>query len=142
MSHDAHSGGSGCSSSSTSEVASSEVSKGSLLVSCHNLSDALESSLDAAGSGEKLSKASLAQLSSQAVDVHGAGTLYVDNIPATWRFRFRSLLTKLHEQSRDLRDLSIGSGSSAASSAANRNCGALVSDLSSTVKDLVSIVQR
>ena len=135
--HDAHSGGSACSSSSTSEREADAnlgvPNKGSLLVSCHNLSDALESAglqLQA-----ELSKSSLLQLSEQVAEVHRACSAYVDNVPATGRFRFRSLLNKLDDQAKDLRELGI-SGTSSQTAASN------VNNIHATVKDLVAVIQR
>merc|ERR1712110_775561 len=106
-SHETHSGGSGCSSSSTSEREGIEggVNRGALLVNCHNLSDTLDSTSSKLIMEEKLSKTNIMQLSEQVSDVHTAALIYVDNIPATGRFRYRSLCNKLEEQSKELRKL-------------------------------------
>ena len=87
------------------------------------------------------------QLSDQVSDVHSAALVYVDNIPATGRFRYRSLCNKLEEQSKELRDLSIGNSGSKMerSNAAGNNSSSsynVVNEIQNTVKDLVTIVQR
>ena len=153
-SHDTHSGGSGCSSSSTSEREGMEggVNRGALLVNCHNLSDTLDSTSSKLIMDEKLSKSNLMQLSEQVSDVHSAAIVYVDNIPATGRFRYRSLCNKLEEQSKELRELSIGNnkmdrsniGGSAFGSniSSNANCSDVVNDIQTTIKGLVNVIQR
>ena len=152
VSHDTHSGGSGCSSSSTSEREEGGVNRGALLVNCHNLSDTLDSTSSKLIMDEKLSKSNLMQLSEQVSDVHSAAIVYVDNIPATGRFRYRSLCNKLEEQSKELRELSIGNnkmersniGGSAFGSNinSNANCSDVVNDIQNTIKGLVNVIQR
>ena len=154
VSHDTHSGGSGCSSSSTSEKEGLEggVNRGALLVNCHNLSDSLDSTSSKLIMDEKLSKSNLMQLSEQVSDVYSAAIVYVDNIPATGRFRYRSLCNKLEDQSKELRELSIGNnkmdrsnigGSSFSSNInSNANCSDVVNDIQNTIKGLVNVIQR
>ena len=131
-SHETHSGGSGCSSSSTSEREGIEggVNRGALLVNCHNLSDMLDSTSSKLIMEEKLSKTNIMQLSEQVSDVHNAALIYVDNIPATGRFRYRSLCNKLEEQSKELRVSSSGGYND------------VVNDIQTTVKGLVNVIQR
>ena len=115
--------------------------KGALLVHCHNLSDALDSvkqqqQQHSADSVKKLSKTSVISLSDQVAEVHGACAAYVDNIPATGRFRYRSLLNKLEDQAKDLREAGIsgvGGGQSPQ---------AVTADIHATVRDLVTAIQR
>jgi hypothetical protein len=61
----------------------------------------------------------------------------VDNVPATGRFRFRSLLNKLEQQSGELRSSSVGKASGNPDVPA-KLCG----DIQATVKDLVTVIQR
>jgi hypothetical protein len=97
---------------------------------------------------EKLSKTNLMQLSEQVSDVYAAAIVYVDNIPATGRFRYRSLCNKLEEQSKELRELSIGNNkmerSNIGGSVVNSmsNSYSVVHDIQSTVKGLVTVIQR
>jgi hypothetical protein len=99
---------------------------------------------------EKLSKTNLMQLSEQVSDVYSAALIYVDNIPATGRFRYRSLCNKLEEQSKELRELSIGNNkmeksSIGVGSSANSTIGSyndVVHDIQNTVKGLVNVIQR
>jgi hypothetical protein len=148
-SHDTHSGGSGCSSSSTSEKEGIEgnVNRGALLVNCHNLSDMLDSTSSKLITEEKLSKTNVIQLSDQVSDVYAAALVYVDNIPATGRFRYRSLCNKLEEQSKELRELSIGNNKMersnfGGSSMNSSNYNGVVHDIQNTVKGLVNVIQR
>ena len=145
-SHETHSGGSGCSSSSTSEREGIEggVNRGALLVNCHNLSDTLDSTSSKLIMEEKLSKTNIMQLSEQVSDVHTAALIYVDNIPATGRFRYRSLCNKLEEQSKELRELSIGNNKIGGSSinASSGGYNDVVNDIQTTVKGLVNVIQR
>ena len=145
-SHETHSGGSGCSSSSTSEREGIEggVNRGALLVNCHNLSDTLDSTSSKLIMEEKLSKTNIMQLSEQVSDVHNAALIYVDNIPATGRFRYRSLCNKLEEQSKELRELSIGNNKIGGSSinASSGGYNDVVNDIQTTVKGLVNVIQR
>jgi hypothetical protein len=93
---------------------------------------------------EKLSKTNIMQLSEQVSDVHTAALIYVDNIPATGRFRYRSLCNKLEEQSKELRELSIGNNKIGGSSinASSGGYNDVVNDIQSTVKGLVNVIQR
>ena len=112
-----------------------------MLVHCHNLSDALEAvkssgkpATPSSAANRKLSKSGLLTLSDQVSQVHGACTAYVDQIPATGRFRFRSLLNKLEDQAKDLREFGISSS--------GQDPQAVTSDIHATVRDLVTAIQR
>ena len=124
------------------------VNRGSLLVNCHNLSDTLDSTSSKLNlKEEKLSKSNLMQLSEQVSDVHSAAIVYVDNIPATGRFRYRSLCNKLEEQSKELRELSIGNNkmdrSNISGSVNSMSTSySVVHEIQNTVKDLVTVIQR
>ena len=128
------------------------MNRGALLVNCHNLSDSLDSTSSKLIMDEKLSKTNLMQLSEQVSDVYSAAIVYVDNIPATGRFRYRSLCNKLEDQSKELRELSIGNnkmdrsnigGSSFSSNInSNANCSDVVNDIQNTIKGLVNVIQR
>ena len=61
---------------------------------------------------------------------------YVDSIPATGRFRFRSLLAKLESQGKELRSVNVGKGGNGETNSQ------LVRDLQNTVKDLVAAINR
>ena len=69
-------------------------------------------------------------LSTNVGSFHSSCAAYVDNIPATGRFRFRSLLNKLEEQSKELRMTSTS------------GAGGNIDELKVTVKDLVAVIQR
>ncbi|CAB4069723.1 unnamed protein product [Lepeophtheirus salmonis] len=62
----------------------------------------LESPLASISEGESIS--TLMQLSDKVESFHRSCGGYVDNIPATGRFRFRSLLSKLEQDSKELRN--------------------------------------
>ena len=123
-SHEPASGGSGCSSSEMSD-------KEELL----GISAKLDSSIDATKAD--LSKSNLLKLSDDIGTFAESATGYVDNVPATGRFRFRSLLNKLEQQSGELRSSSVGK------SANNQDIPAkLCGDIQATVRDLVNVIQR
>lgn len=87
------------------------------------------------------------QLSEQVSDVYAAAIVYVDNIPATGRFRYRSLCNKLEEQSKELRELSIGNNKMERSNIGGSvnsmsNSYNVVHDIQNTVKGLVTVIQR
>ena len=126
-SHEPHSGGSGCSSS---EMSDKEKDKDELL----GISHRLETSIDAAKSD--LNRSSLLKLSEDIGTFTESANSYVDNVPATGRFRFRSLLNKLEQQSGELRSSSVGK--SHASEVPAKLCG----DIQATVRDLVTVIQR
>ena len=126
-SHEPHSGGSGCSSS---EMSDKEKDKDELL----GISHRLETSIDAAKSG--LNRSSLLKLNEDIGTFTESANSYVDNVPATGRFRFRSLLNKLEQQSGELRSSSVGK--SHASEVPAKLCG----DIQATVRDLVTVIQR
>lgn len=123
-SHEPQSGGSGCSSSEMSD-------KEELL----GISKKLDSSIDAAKAN--LSKTSLLKLSDDIGNFAESANGFVDNVPATGRFRFRSLLNKLEQQSGELRSNSVGK-SHQQSDVPAKLCG----DIQATVRDLVSVIQR
>ena len=121
-----HSGsGSGCSSSETSD-------KEELL----GISLKLETSIDAAKT--ELSKSKLLKLSDDIGTFAESASGYVDNVPATGRFRFRSLLNKLEQQSGELRSNSVGKLAGHHSDIPAKLCG----DIQATVRDLVTVIQR
>ena len=69
----------------------------------------------------------------------------MDNVPATGRFRFRSLLNKLEQQSGELRSSSVGKAASAAAPAkaeTMKPAAKLCGDIQATVRDLVTVIQR
>ena len=81
-------------------------------------------------------KSKLLQLSDDIGIFAESASGFVDNVPATGRFRFRSLLNKLEQQSGELRSSSVGKA--AASAAPTKLCG----DIQATVRDLVTVIQR
>ena len=99
------------------------------------ISHRLETSIDAAKSG--LNRSSLLKLSEEIGTFTESANSYVDNVPATGRFRFRSLLNKLEQQSGELRSSSVGK-SHASSEIPAKICG----DIKATVRDLVTVIQR
>ena len=90
-------------------------------------SQTLESKLAAAKakSSAQLSTSSLMQLSDSVGSFHSSCASFADNVTPTGRFRFRSLLSKLEEQTQNLRS--------------GAHC---IDDIHSTVKDLVTVIQR
>ena len=94
----------------------------------------LDSSIDATKAD--LSKSNLLKLSDDIGTFAESATGYVDNVPATGRFRFRSLLNKLEQQSGELRSSSVGKAN-------NQDIPAkLCGDIQATVRDLVNVIQR
>ena len=86
-----------------------------------------------------LSKSNLLKLSDDIGNFAESATGYVDNVPATGRFRFRSLLNKLEQQSGELRSNSVGkSNPSQDTGIPAKLCG----DIQATVRDLVTVIQR
>ena len=128
-SHEPHSGGSGCSSS---EMSDKEKDKDELL----GISHRLETSIDAVSKSDLKNRSSLLKLSEDIGTFTESANSYVDNVPATGRFRFRSLLNKLEQQSGELRSSSVGK--SHASEVPAKLCG----DIQATVRDLVTVIQR
>ena len=139
-SHEPHSGGSGCSSS---EMSDKEKDKDELLGISHHLdklldiSHRLETSIDAVSKSDLKNRSSLLKLSEDIGTFTESANSYVDNVPATGRFRFRSLLNKLEQQSGELRSSSVGK-SHASSEIPAKICG----DIKATVRDLVTVIQR
>ena len=129
-SHEPHSGGSGCSSS---EMSDKEKDKDELL----GISHRLETSIDAVSKSDLKNRSSLLKLSEDIGTLTESANSYVDNVPATGRFRFRSLLNKLEQQSGELRSSSVGK-SHASSEIPAKICG----DIKATVRDLVTVIQR
>ena len=123
-SHEPQSGGSGCSSSEMSD-------KEELL----GISIKLESFIDATKAD--MSKPNLLKLSNDLGSFAESASGFVDNVPATGRFRFRSLLNKLEQQSGELRSSSVGKSHHNPDIPA-KLCG----DIQATVRDLVSVIQR
>ena len=81
-SHEPHSGGSGCSSS---EMSDKEKDKDELL----GISHRLETSIDAVSKSDLKNRSSLLKLSEDIGTFTESANSYVDNVPATGRFRFR-----------------------------------------------------
>merc|ERR1712029_119832 len=124
----AHSGsGSGCSSSA--ETSDKEELLG--------ISHKLESSIDAAKT-DLSNKSKLLQLSDDIGVFAEYASGFVENVPATGRFRFRSLLNKLEQQSGELRSSSVGKSNSQDTGVPAKLCG----DIQATVRDLVTVIQR
>lgn len=80
-----------------------------------------------------LSKAEAMAAAEQVGVFHSSCSLYVDSIPATGRFRFRSLLNKLDSQAKELRAANVTRSSETAK---------LVKELEITVKDVGAAIQR
>ena len=95
------------------------------------ISQKLDTSINAAK--VDCNKSSLLKLSEDIGSFAESASGYVDNVPATGRFRFRSLLNKLEQQSGELRSV----GKSRADIPA-KLCG----EIQITVRDLVSVIQR
>ena len=125
-SHEPQSGGSGCSSS---EMSDKEKDKDELL----GISQRLEASINSVKAD--MNRSSLLKLSEELGNFAESATGYVDNVPATGRFRFRSLLNKLEQQSGELRSSSVSSKSH---EIPTKLCG----DIQITVRDLVTVIQR
>jgi hypothetical protein len=90
------------------------------------MSQALETEL-----GERTFRA--ARLSEKVSAFHSSCSGFVDSVPATGRFRFRSLLAKLEEQSREL---------SRAGAASSAKPPSVVDDIKATVREMTAVVQR
>jgi hypothetical protein len=103
-----------------------------------NVSHKLEASLDAAKRDTaNLSKLDLSSLSDQIGTFHSTCSGFVDSVPPTTRFRFRSLLTKLDQQSKEF-SANVSSATSAGTTTSNRLAG----DIQVTLRDLVTVIQR
>jgi len=100
------------------------------------ISHRLETSIDAVSKSDLKNRSSLLKLSEDIGTFTESANSYVDNVPATGRFRFRSLLNKLEQQSGELRSSSVGK--SHASEVPAKLCG----DIQATVRDLVTVIQR
>jgi abelson tyrosine-protein kinase 1 len=92
----------------------------------------LEKSLVSLGTGG-VTTATAMTVSEQVGTFHSSCASYVDSIPATGRFRFRSLLAKLDNQGKELRSVNINKKSQNTQ---------LVKDMQVTVRDLVTVIQR
>jgi len=84
-------------------------------------------------STEGITKATAMSASDKVGSFHSSCSGLVDSIPATGRFRFRSLLAKLDSQAKELRAVNLNK---------NTENTQLVRDLQTTVRDLVSVLQR
>merc|ERR1719435_197516 len=84
-------------------------------------------------STEGITKASAMSASDKVSSFHSSCSSLVDSIPATGRFRFRSLLAKLDTQAKELRAVNLNKTTENTQ---------LVRDLHATVRDLVSVIQR
>lgn len=131
--HDAQSGGSGCSSSETSDK---ERERDELLGISSRLKSCLDEAAAKRNGSSSMSKSSLLKLSDDLGTFKESASGYVDNVPATGRFRYRSLLNKLEQQSGELRSSTVGKGTQHGVPVK------LCSDIQVTVKDLVTVIQR
>merc|ERR1712218_398176 len=84
-------------------------------------------------SKEGLTKATAMSASDKVGTFHTSCSNYVDSVPATGRFRFRSLLAKLDTQAKELRAMNLNR---------NKENLQLLKELQTTVHDLVSVIQR
>ena len=122
------------SSTKNGDVITTEPDRDSIL----NVSQRLESSLDVAKrDNANLSKVDLSNLSDQIGTFHSTCSGFIDSVPPTTRFRFRSLLTKLDQQSKEF-SANVSSSSSAGTTTSNRLAG----DIQVTLRDLVTVIQR
>ncbi|TRY62894.1 hypothetical protein TCAL_03897 [Tigriopus californicus] len=110
---------------------SSNSGLGSDRESLLELSVTLGGKLSTAKRDSPLTSSTLKQLNTQVGTFHSSCANYLDQVPATGRFRYRSLLNKLEEQSRELQDLQA--------SGTNTQ---IVNDIQTTVRDLVTVIQR
>lgn len=113
---------------STDSGLSSSYDKDSLV----DFSQSLENILVSL-SNEGITKATAMSASDKVGSFHTSCSGLVDSIPATGRFRFRSLLAKLDNQAKELRSVNLNK---------NTENTQLVRDLQNTVRDLVSVIQR
>lgn len=82
---------------------------------------------------QSLSKGEAMAVSDKVGTFHSSCINYVDSIPATGRFRFRSLLNKLDTQVKDLRSVNINKSSETEK---------LVKEIQMTIRDLGAVIQR
>jgi len=97
-----------------------------------DLSVSLENLLDCL-SKEGLTKATAMSASDKVGSFHHCCSNFIDSIPATGRFRFRSLMTKLDNQSKELRAVNVNK---------NQENVVLIKELQGTVKELVAAIQK
>merc|ERR1719219_2709819 len=83
--------------------------------------------------GSSISKADAMAVAEKADTLAAACSLHVDSVPATGRFHFRSLLTRLDTQTKELRSLNVSKAA---------DTSKLVKDLQATVKELGTAIQR
>jgi len=83
--------------------------------------------------GTNISKADAMAVAEKADGLAAACSLHVDSVPPTGRFHFRSLLTRLDTQTKELRSLNVSRAA---------DTSKLVKDLQSTVKELGTAIQR
>ena len=101
------------------------------------VSQKLETGLDAAKRDTNhLSRSDLTNLSDEIGSFHSTCTGFIDSVPPTTRFRFRSLLTKLDQQSKEF-SANVSSSNTAGSTTSNRLAG----DIQVTLRDLVTVIQ-
>ena len=96
-----------------------------------SLSDSLETRLAAPSSAKDLRR-----LHDGVSDLHSGCVALIDSVPATGRFRFRSLLNRLDEQAREL-DLAAASAGRGGGSADK-----VLGDLRGTVKEVAAVLRR
>jgi abelson tyrosine-protein kinase 1 len=83
--------------------------------------------------GTNISKADAMAVAEKADGLAAACSLHVDSVPPTGRFHFRSLLTRLDTQTKELRSLNVSRAA---------DTSKLVKELQSTVKELGTAIQR
>ena len=104
-------------------TAAVKISKEFLLSYFH---DNLEDNLNTVAQKQnKSSTSTLMKLSDNVGSFHNSCSGFIDNVPATGRFRFRSLLMKLEQQSQEL-----------------RNNQEIAGDIRGTCKDIISVISR
>ena len=118
------SGSAGEASGDSGGGSSTATEKDSILSSSQTLETKLAAAKEAKSSSP-LSTSSLMQLSDSVGSFHSSCASFADNVTPTGRFRFRSLLSKLEEQTQNLRS--------------GAHC---IDDIHCTVKDLVTVIQR
>lgn len=131
LGRNANAGPTSASSAGAQMGGSADSGLGSDRESLLEVSVTLGEKLSTAKRDSPLSSVTLKQLNTHVGTFHSSCANYLDQVPATGRFRYRSLLNKLEEQSRELQDLQT--------SGTNTQ---IVNDIQTTVRDLVTVIQR
>jgi abelson tyrosine-protein kinase 1 len=119
-------------------AAHDDPDRDSLLVTSQKLDTSLDAAKrDSAG----LSKHDLSSLSDEIGSFHSSASGFIDSVPPTTRFRFRSLLTKLDQQSKEF-SANVTSSSSSTSSVSSSASTRLAGDIQVTLRDLATVLQR